>query len=476
MSFKFNSDGFFKLFLTSCLLLICISFYLIYLKYGNIIGSGYNIFYIFGLMISLLITSFFNRMRKNLFLDLTNLFFLVTFITPAVFSHLDFYYTFRNVYDATILKSFPIIIYQYFVLSVSIFLINPGNNFRFKSLMISEKIIKFFLILLLIVIFINSYEPLYNRGYFDSFPGFIQIGKSVFNSYIAYLIIFYILFFKDKNVSRVYVYVSYLALLFLTVSTLLNGSRSILFSLFFLFCFFSRLQETTLNVNLRSLIIVSTMFFIAPVVFLVGSTYRRIVIDPIYWEDLSFFKIVYMNFLQYDDFIRRIIGAIFSRLSYIDFSVEKISSAALYDNLVSFNYYYKSIIDKLSPGFDLYNVPFVTRSVYWVSQLGGSPELHATSESAIMNSELIPPYAELYILFGIYSLIFTLFFYYLFKRIFFYIDGIKYKELRCFLLVLVGYYLFKYNLGMALDFYFVFLCYLMTAISLIYFLYRLYAR
>ena len=46
-----------------------------------------------------------------------------------------------------------------------------------------------------------------------------------------------------------------------------------------------------------------------------------------------------LNFFQYDDFLYKAIGAISSRLSYIDFSVSKISSSIIYVDFININYY-----------------------------------------------------------------------------------------------------------------------------------------
>ena len=210
------------------------------------------------------------------------------------------------------------------------------------------------------------------------------------------------------------------------------------------------------------------IFIVSIFTFLLGSSFRRLAYDPIYYSQFSLLEILNMNFFQYDDFIYKAIGAISSRLSYIDFSVNKISSSIIYVDFININYYFKAIVDKLTPGFDLYNLPFVTRSVYWISKDS------VPSGKSIMNSELIPIYAELDILFGTYSIIFTISFFYFFNKLFFFINKIKNKELAGLFLILSGYYLMSYNLGMALDFFVVFFCYLLIATFLIYTLYKIF--
>ena len=462
MSFQFNSKGFFQIFLTSFLFLIPFTLFLIFSKYENFIGDGYNFYYILTMLLLLLFTAFLNCYRKNPFLDLTNLFFLLTFILPAVLSHMGAYYSYQYVYDHTIAKAFPSITYQYLIFSISILFINPCSNFNFSQFTISNKFIKFLLVIVLFIILLNAYEPLFNRNYFDTFPAIVQIGKSIFNLYIALLIIFFILFFKGKDSPKMYLYIALILMgLFFSLS-IFSGSRSIIFSLVIYYFFFSRLKKNIITLNYRILLLLPLIFFVSIFTFLFGSIFRRLSYDPSYYSQYPLLEILNINFLQYDDFLYKAIGAISSRLSYIDFSVNKISSSIIYVDFININYYFKAIIDKLTPGFDLYNLPFVTRSIYWVSQTS------EPSSTSIMNSQLIPIYAELDILFGIYSILFTIPFFYFFNKLFFVINKIKNKELAGLFLILLGYYLFSYNLGMALDFFVVFFCYLMVAILLIY--------
>ena len=462
MSFQFNSKGFFQIFLSSFLFLLPFTLFLIFSKYGNFIGGGYNFYYILAMLLLLLFTAFLNCYRKNPFLDLTNLFFLLTFILPAVFSHMDGYFNYRFINDFTIAKAFSSIVYQYLIFTLSILFINPGSNFNFSNFTISTKFIKFLLVFVSIIILLNIYEPLLNRGYFDTFPAILQIAKSILNSYIALLILFFVLFFRGKNFPKVYLYLVLILMGLFIFSTIYSGSRSIIFTLIIYYFFFSRFKESIIKLNLQKLLLLPSIAFLSIFTFLFGSIFRRLSYDTAYYSQYSLLEMFNKEFFQYDDFLMKAIGAISSRLSYVDFSVNKISSSIIYVDLININYYFKAIVDKLSPGFDLYNLPFVTRSVYYVTTQS------EPSEKSIMNSELIPIYAELDILFGIYSILFTISFFYFFKKLFLIINKIKNKELAGLFLILLGYYLISYNLGMALDFFVVFFCYLMVAILLIY--------
>ena len=138
MSFKFNSKCFFQIFLTSFLFLIPFTLFLIFSKYENFIGDGYNFYYILAMLLLLLFTAFLNCYRKNPILDLTNLFFLLTFILPAVFSHMGGYFNYRFINDFTIAQAFSSIVYQYLIFHLSNHFINPGSNFNISTLTFSN--------------------------------------------------------------------------------------------------------------------------------------------------------------------------------------------------------------------------------------------------------------------------------------------------------------------------------------------------
>ena len=90
------------------------------------------------------------------------------------------------------------------------------------------------------------------------------------------------------------------------------------------------------------------------------------------------------------------------RTGYFDFFVEKFSNPAYLD-VVTLKRYSMAITDKLTPGFDVFNVPFVSRSIYYAHHPGSVP-------GSMTNSEQLTVFGEAGLLFGWGALLFLPFF------------------------------------------------------------------
>ena len=62
--------------------------------------------------------------------------------------------------------------------------------------------------------------------------------------------------------------------------------------------------------------------------------------------------------------IKGLIVGIFDRISYFDFYLINISKADLIREKIPLTHYFKSIVDKFSPGFDFYGVPLIKNLIY----------------------------------------------------------------------------------------------------------------
>lgn len=80
------------------------------------------------------------------------------------------------------------------------------------------------------------------------------------------------------------------------------------------------------------------------------------------------------------------------RSGYYDFFLEKYINPA-YSDLITLKQYSMAIIDKVTPGFDVFNVPFISRSIYYAHHQGAIP-------GTMMNSEQITVFGEAALLFG----------------------------------------------------------------------------
>jgi hypothetical protein len=94
----------------------------------------------------------------------------------------------------------------------------------------------------------------------------------------------------------------------------------------------------------------------------------------------------------------RLIDNFSYRTGYFDFFVEKHSNPA-YQKVVTIQQYYMAIVDKVTPGFDVYDVPFVSRSIYYAHHPGAVP-------GEMTNSEQLTVFGEAGLLFGWGALLF----------------------------------------------------------------------
>lgn len=78
------------------------------------------------------------------------------------------------------------------------------------------------------------------------------------------------------------------------------------------------------------------------------------------------------------------------RTGFLDFFLEKFLNSD-YRRHVTASTYYRAVVDKLTPGFEIYNEPFVSRSLYTI---------HHKAKSEHTNSEQMTLFGEAWILFG----------------------------------------------------------------------------
>lgn len=87
-----------------------------------------------------------------------------------------------------------------------------------------------------------------------------------------------------------------------------------------------------------------------------------------------------------------IMNSLSYRTGYFDFFVEKLSNPA-YLEVVTFKQYFMAITDKVTPGFDVFNVPFISRTIYYAHHPDAVP-------GEMTNSEQITLFGEAGLLFG----------------------------------------------------------------------------
>ena len=113
-------------------------------------------------------------------------------------------------------------------------------------------------------------------------------------------------------------------------------------------------------------------------------------------------------------FINNFLGhfqAITERIGYLDFYIEKQSNyEKYYKDKINLNYYYKPILDRLSPGIDLFNVPFASNVIQeeYFKKIYKEKKIKKEFVTHITNSEQLTIFAETESLFGKFSVFYYL--------------------------------------------------------------------
>lgn len=113
----------------------------------------------------------------------------------------------------------------------------------------------------------------------------------------------------------------------------------------------------------------------------------------------------------------QIFEQIYTRAGFLDFSVEIFNNPD-YGKIVNMGYYFRSLVDTLTPGFDVFNVPLAALNMKGIHALGGQ-FLNRQDAEKMYHSDQMNVFGESYILFhGYWSLIFVVFFSFCFKSIY----------------------------------------------------------
>ena len=88
----------------------------------------------------------------------------------------------------------------------------------------------------------------------------------------------------------------------------------------------------------------------------------------------------------------------FNRISFYDFTYKLIDNSIYYKESINFNHIFRSLIDGITPGFDLFNQAKVANSIY--GEEVGEPDRNLRNNSRPYQSNQLTIYGEYYVLFG----------------------------------------------------------------------------
>ena len=390
-----------------------------------------------------------NTRLKSEFLEILNVIFVVFYIfrIPFIFipgSGSDV--ILRSVDIAEIDWYILLLSFQYLSLVLCIFIINP----RFPRLSFDKPISEF---VYSRVIFASSIIILSNvimtfltfDIYFQNLSNFTAILKTIFTIKSASMVIMVSSIIVEKTIFQKYKYLVFFILLAGLAEITLQGGKSGLLQMILVLYLIVLVLKGTISFRFKGLIVLAFVAILSIMLYLVAALVRN---HHVMQTSVGGFtnQMVLQLFEKsnYMDWI----NAISYRLGYFDFYIERVSNP-IYEPYVSFSYYFKSVSDKLSPGFDFFNVPFMSRALYNAFH-GPDP--------AIMNSNLITVFGESQILLGFFSfflfvpiLIFFRYSISYFKNFGHYISTLFY--------VYLAYLFYWWLTGMGLDMWVTFLVY-----------------
>jgi len=173
------------------------------------------------------------------------------------------------------------------------------------------------------------------------------------------------------------------------------GSKSGVLGLLLFSLFIIIVQRKPMFFRFRELFLLGILGILSVGFFVLGKIFRHLHAVE---QDASWGSVWYVFDLLYlqKGTLIELIHAISSRIGHIDYFIQKISLIT-YEQYINFSYYFKAVVDKITPGFDLFDAAFMSRMIY--SSYHGDP-------GKFTNSEFVTIFGEAYILFGFFSPVF----------------------------------------------------------------------
>lgn len=451
------------LFTTLCFLLV-----LFFHNENSIIISSYNEFLI--LTLSLIFLIFLNKYFDNKFFEIFISFFLIFFLLRMSLLLLIFGNSYIK-YDSLIIERNldPILVedgikrlkYFAFILFISLIL-TKTNIPKIKKKIQNNFEKKIILLFCFIILFFTSVYNVFLHDTVENLSFVFQIFFNVYNWATVTPIIFVLFisyfFYKDKN--KLLIIYLFLIFLFYISSIISSGSKSgvlYLILFFYLLFYLSNIDE---NVFVKKIVTYAPILFIITILlWLIGYFIQHFAYNENLFQQIlvKTGEVVYISgyanyTLQPQSLIIHLIlknlknfhwiyESIIYRIGYFDFYLDK-SIFENYKQYININYYSKSLVDKISPGFDFFGVPLASRALYYA---------YHGFYSEITQSEQMTMFAESYAIFGKFYFIYYLILV-LFIKLFLFINS-KFQNL--FIINLSNFYIvyFYFNVltGFGLD-------------------------
>lgn len=155
------------------------------------------------------------------------------------------------------------------------------------------------------------------------------------------------------------------------------------------------------TISKKILSVVIILLLISIPLFFIGTISRQVRMD----KDANFSLVKNLDiittaaptFFESGDFILMLTPA-FERASFLDYTVDLIKNADAYGKVVNVEQYFKSTVDALTPGFDVFNTPKSANALVGIYSAGGSSQ--RTVLPGEYQSDQFNVYGELYVAYG----------------------------------------------------------------------------
>jgi len=376
------------------IVLVVLVFFLYAEKRGTYLnGSELQVFL---LLVVTLFSLVVNSKLKNELFEILNLVFVAFYICRIPFVFIDgisSYVTQRGVDISLIPWDIFILAYQYFILSICIIAINPKIPRLHFDNGISEFVFvrilsyAFFIIVVNIIMIALSFDLRVQT--LSHVPAIL---KTIFTIELSIMVIILSSFMVEKKTLLKYKFFVLTCVLLAIGCITYQGGKSFVLSIILLMYFAYLVLYGPMAFRLRGLIITMGVGLTALGMYFVGAVFRMYQVGGGPMKSLSEFGFYFNKLFIEKDNLQGLITAISHRMGYLDFYIEKVSNP-VYQPYVSFTYYFKALLDKVTPGFDVFGVPFMSRAIY--SAFHG--------EGLVTNSEFVTVFGESYLLLGFFS-------------------------------------------------------------------------
>jgi len=367
------------------------------------------------LLVATLISLFINLRFNNEFIEILNLVFVVFYIfrIPFLFNENAVSDVIaRNVDRSEIPWDINILTFQYLSLVACLLVVNPRiPRINVNGETPSEESESFYKRIFQFAVFIILVNVAYTISFWEygvsSSINILAILSKLFQFENALMLIIISSTVAGKEILSKYKFAIISSFLLALGYFLYIGNKSGLLQIM-LWAYLARVAvHGPFVFRIRDVSVTLAVGIFSFVLYFIGSAFRayhRTKTDSGHFFGTE--EILNNALITFNGGISHLLDSFSYRMGYFDFFIDKVSNPA-YKPFVNFSYYFKSLTDKLTPGFDVFDVPFLSRTLY---------SAYFGPSNAGTNSELITLFAESHLLLGFFSFLIYLPILFILKR------------------------------------------------------------